>query len=673
MKRGFACKPTWKNNKSRLGRMFLSLLLSFVIACSVSVVNVSAASGIKIRYNKKTITYTGKQLGVTVDGKKLNLSGIPGIAVKNSKKETIYMVPAYDVFKKGLGASYKSSSGKITISKWGITMKMTVGSKTATVNGKKMTLDYPPTTVKYYGSGKTKVLVPSKNVATTLGYSYSSTSTSSTSATIKMTTPFMVKYDGTWKKYTSTQAKFTMDGNAISVTDMPCISINGNFYVQAKKFADPKIGAKYGFSSTSKVITLKNSDNVVKMTVGSTSATVNGKKATMPTPPKQVTNSKNGVTYIMVPLTFTAGKLGYLYQYNSSNKTCEMFRNDDSYFTWKMPEQNGGGSVESTPGESDSTSGNRITEIYAERQGDSDVVTIYGNFSTNDVTSSTSGTTTTVTFANTSNGIGEKSATIARPFMLKSAKLKQSGAATTLTIGRTSDRVTCTMDKQDGFVQLTLTKISYKIAIDCGHGAYTAGKRTPPILTDLDFDGDGIIDAKKGTTIKEHTANVGVGVYLSKALKRCGFDVYESAFGTEDVPLSGRQSNIKSYGADYSVSIHFNAYGDAKSFNSANGIEVFYHKDKAKAGDSKRFATAILNQVIKGTPQKNRGINGANAFALCNTSAMNTKASILLECAFMTNWLEVRTMMANDAYWRETAEEVARGICDYTGVAYVAG
>jgi len=50
---------------------------------------------------------------------------------------------------------------------------------------------------------------------------------------------------------------------------------------------------------------------------------------------------------------------------------------------------------------------------------------------------------------------------------------------------------------------------------------------------------------------------------------------------------------------------------------------------------------------------------------------MNTKASILIECAFMTNLNEAINMMGDEDYWEETAVEIAKGICDYTGVAYI--
>ena len=44
-------------------------------------------------------------------------------------------------------------------------------------------------------------------------------------------------------------------------------------------------------------------------------------------------------------------------------------------------------------------------------------------------------------------------------------------------------------------------------------------------------------------------------------------------------------------------------------------------------------------------------------WAMCNCNSMDTKAAILVELAFMTNEKEATTMMANEAFWKESAQE----------------
>lgn len=220
----------------------------------------------------------------------------------------------------------------------------------------------------------------------------------------------------------------------------------------------------------------------------------------------------------------------------------------------------------------------------------------------------------------------------------------------------------------NGKVYLYLNATPVRIAVDCGHGAYTPGKRTPKLPWGLDFNGDGKINLRKGNSMREHQANVGVGKYLAKELERLGFKVYRSAFGKTDISLSGRQKNIKKFGAKYSISVHFNAVGSGRTFNSANGVEVFYHSQYGKG--SSTLARNMVREMAKGTKQTNRGAKGAR-LAMCNTSAMGTTASVLVECAFMTNKREVKTMMGKERFWKETAEEIAKTMCQQAKVPYL--
>ena len=208
----------------------------------------------------------------------------------------------------------------------------------------------------------------------------------------------------------------------------------------------------------------------------------------------------------------------------------------------------------------------------------------------------------------------------------------------------------------------------YKIAIDAGHGSKTAGKRTPPLTKNIDINHDGKIDLKKGARYQEHYAAVGIAHRLYTKLKNEGFDVIKSGWNDsnasddKDTSLTDRQKKIKNAGCDYSISIHFNAYGDGSSFNSANGVSVYIHKEFS--GDSRKLAEYVLQELSKGTPQKNRGIQTAQ-LALCNCKTMQTQASILCEIAFMTNEREAQELMANEKFWEECAAEITTAILRY--------
>ncbi len=229
--------------------------------------------------------------------------------------------------------------------------------------------------------------------------------------------------------------------------------------------------------------------------------------------------------------------------------------------------------------------------------------------------------------------------------------------------------------------------MAIKIALDAGHGYDTAGKRTYPFEQKVTHTYDGqTVTVNKGATYREHEANVGVCVYLEKELKRCGFEVYKSAWNdsnakddkqkgsTPSEDVIARQKDIRTKGCDYCVSIHFNAYDNKTgTWNTAQGNETLYHSVAAKVGDGKAFAVAVNNRLkdaIAG--QKNRGAKSGSEWGMCNSTGLGVKAAIICELAFMTNKFEAENYMCNPEAWKKFAVAIAKGICDYTGVKYVA-
>lgn len=214
------------------------------------------------------------------------------------------------------------------------------------------------------------------------------------------------------------------------------------------------------------------------------------------------------------------------------------------------------------------------------------------------------------------------------------------------------------------------------IAVDAGHGSNTAGKRTPPLPMDLDIDKDGSIDIKKDESIREHIANVGVCIFLEKELIRNGFQVIrtgwndENSYDDDDVKIEKRQETIRKNKCKYSISVHFNAYGTGKEFNSAEGVGTYIHTEKEKVRNSEKLAIYVQKRLCEGTKQKDRGIHTGN-LGMCNCNGLGTEASIIVELAFMTNKREAMELMGNVDFWEECGIEICKGICDMEGKAYI--
>ncbi len=280
-----------------------------------------AASGLRI-YNyasKKESTYRDKQVMVTLNGTTVTKSQTPGILVNG-----IALVPYNDVFDKSeidADCVYDKTAGTISISKYGKTLQMTIGSTKARLNGNTVTLPIAPMKVKYLEAGIIKVLVPSRYVSETLGLKYTWNSSKSTVA-IEKTTLILSYNGGKQFEYTGALGKVTVNGKNIDLGNMPSIITNNTAMLRAKAvFASSAIGASYSYDHASQTITLTKGSTVLVMTIGNKTAYLNGIAAKLDTAPMIITNHSSGTQYVMVPGSYTASCLGYNYKWNNTTRT----------------------------------------------------------------------------------------------------------------------------------------------------------------------------------------------------------------------------------------------------------------------------------------------------------------------------------------------------------------
>lgn len=313
-----------RNRRNHLTHFKFGYLLLVAVASLVMSYgweSTAAASGLKIYdyTTKKETVYTNKQLLVTYNNNRIGDTDTPGIL-----EQGIALLPYSDIFShSGIAADcvYDKDKGTLSISKYGKSIKMTIGSKNATVNGKAVTLSIAPKKIKYLDVGKVKVLVPSRFVSETLGLGYTWISDKNTVAIEKFS--IRLSYDnGGMFEYTGAQGKVSIDGKNISLGNMPSIITNNTAMLRAKRiFADSSIGAKYSYNKADKTVTLVRGDKKLVMTIGSKTAFLNGKAINLDTAPMIVLNHETGSSYVMVPGLITASSLGCDYQWNNTTRT----------------------------------------------------------------------------------------------------------------------------------------------------------------------------------------------------------------------------------------------------------------------------------------------------------------------------------------------------------------
>lgn len=192
------------------------------------------------------------------------------------------------------------------------------------------------------------------------------------------------------------------------------------------------------------------------------------------------------------------------------------------------------------------------------------------------------------------------------------------------------------------------------IYIDDGHGVDTPGKRTP----------DGV---------RENLFNRPTAVKLDKLARELGFTTTLVAPELHDVPLETRvervKRNFEKLKEKYPdqdpenlavfISIHYNAQ-DEEWGGTQGGVETYYYPGSTRG---EKLAALIQQELIKGTPQRNRGIKTANFYVLRKTPV----PAVLVEAGFM-DYKPEADLMTDDNFQEEVASEILAGVCKYYGL-----
>lgn len=332
---------TDKVHISRIKILIMSFVLAFFYLFTGIHNKVYADSGFKIYdyATQRTTVYNGIVPTVTLNGAKIGDDRAKGILVNG-----IALLPYDTVFEASAIAAdcnYDKDKGCITISKYGNKINMTIGSKKASVNGKSVTLSVAPMRVKYTASGLTKVLVPSRFVAETIGLGYNWYSNTRTIAIEKSS--LSLSYNKTDSfEYTDLQTKVNINGKNVNLGKMPGLIVNNIAMLRAKKvFADSVIRADYSYNKSNKKITLKKDDKTLVMTIGSKTAYLNDKKISLDNAPMVVTNHETDTAFVMVPGRNTASYLGCDYVWDKASATSRISTENDSSDSTKSTDNNG--------------------------------------------------------------------------------------------------------------------------------------------------------------------------------------------------------------------------------------------------------------------------------------------------------------------------------------------
>jgi N-acetylmuramoyl-L-alanine amidase len=183
----------------------------------------------------------------------------------------------------------------------------------------------------------------------------------------------------------------------------------------------------------------------------------------------------------------------------------------------------------------------------------------------------------------------------------------------------------------------------FKVCLDPGHGADTAGKRS--------FDG----------TLREFEFNRDVANRIKKYLEKAGVQVVITAATDKDVTLGQRCRIANNAKADLFVSIHANAAGT--TWNEARGWEIFVCK---KGGKAEKLAEAIHKASLPCLGLKDRGVKeNKELYVLKNTDM----PAVLIEHGFYSNKDECALLKSSE-FREKCAIADTKGILNYLGIPF---
>ena len=181
----------------------------------------------------------------------------------------------------------------------------------------------------------------------------------------------------------------------------------------------------------------------------------------------------------------------------------------------------------------------------------------------------------------------------------------------------------------------------------------TAGKRTPVI-------------SYIGRSFYENEFNKQAKLAFMLACLRCGFNIYDIHPEIQDTSISARVVRANRAGLSLLVTFAYNAFGTGATFNSAQGIEVYYSPYNRYAQESRQLSEEVFESLVNGTGRPGRFVGTLSVGVLSNVNCPST----LIEAGFMTNFAEAKLML-NPIFVTNVGESTCIGVCNYLGVNYV--
>lgn len=484
-----------------------------------------------------------------------------------------------------------------------------------------------------------------------------------------------IYYDNQWHTYEGNIFTLKVDGKVLNC-EVPPIVFNDYSVVPARDVFET-MGATVDWSAVNQKVTVTYDDTKVELYINNKTAKKNGKKETMPIPPKLI----NGKT--MIPARYVAESLGFDVDFDSKTDTISINTGKKVTTPTKPvaptpsnPAATGKPTADTKPQETKPTYDITLTAYSYGKDGDTTTISFtftkavdFSHFVLKEPTRivvDTKNTKFPTTLKSTETGfedvtgirLGQQVGGVRFVFDVAEEieyKVYTSGKNLIVKIGgdlteepeKTEPSETKPDEKEEEENVIVIPDPpSYAptrtVYLDPGHGGEDPGA----IFTD-----------EAGVIWKESDINLGVALKVRDILKANGVTVLMSRETDKTVELVDRPLDANKKQATLFVSVHTNSF----FADTAYGIETWgtleYSATYAGITD-KNLANNIQKEVIKQTGGYSRGVKDSTGLAVLRHSIM---PSVLIEVGFISNTKE-RELMFSESYRAKLAQGIADGI-----------
>lgn len=456
---------------------------------------------------------------------------------------------------------------------------------------------------------------------------------------------------GRYNAKTVTEVSLVCDGKALP-TEVPAILLDGRTMVPVRVVSE-QLGATVTWKQESQQVVIESASKAITLTIGSSSATVNGKTVSLYDGVPATLATLGGKTSTLVPLRFVSDQLGAKITWDAATHTASITTVTEDNFDVTLPTvKDGRVTVQASQGP-------RVFElpgrVIADFKGG---VLKGGTFGTVQV----GGDLVKAVRYNQYDTGYEGYTRVARlVFDLQDGKTLadldvqwKDGVLTVGPAGQTQPtpepkpeptptptpepkpEPTPTPDPKPEPTPEPKPNLAPLVVLDAGHGGTDHGAI---------YHG-----------VNEKDIDLSVTQQVGALLEAAGYRVHYTRTDDTYVTLAERAEQANLLEADIFVCIHANAFPQKPEIN---GLETYYLQG---ATESKALASAIQKQVLAQTGCTDRSVRTANYYVLKNT----TMPSVLVETGYMTNTEELAKLDTAE-YQAKIAAGIAAGVADYLG------